>query len=114
MNGEPLPPEHGFPVRVIIPGWYGVNSVKWIEELRVMDRMIAGPEWENYTRWQQDYYRLKFDDETPADSDQLDNFDTWDQMAGESVPNPYLYDQNVMSLIGYPDEMWSARDRTGR
>lgn len=37
MNGEPLSPEHGFPVQVIVPGWYGVNSVKWVEEFRVMN-----------------------------------------------------------------------------
>ena len=30
MNGEPLTPEHGFPLRLIVPGWYGVASVKWL------------------------------------------------------------------------------------
>jgi DMSO/TMAO reductase YedYZ molybdopterin-dependent catalytic subunit len=30
MNGEPLPPEHGYPVRLIAPGWYGVANVKWL------------------------------------------------------------------------------------
>jgi DMSO/TMAO reductase YedYZ molybdopterin-dependent catalytic subunit len=33
MNGEPLPPEHGFPVRLIVPGWYGMASVKWVTRL---------------------------------------------------------------------------------
>jgi DMSO/TMAO reductase YedYZ molybdopterin-dependent catalytic subunit len=33
MNGEPLPPRHGFPVRLIVPGWYAVASVKWLTEI---------------------------------------------------------------------------------
>jgi DMSO/TMAO reductase YedYZ molybdopterin-dependent catalytic subunit len=33
MNGEPLPPRHGFPVRLIVPGWYAVASVKWLTEV---------------------------------------------------------------------------------
>ena len=36
MNGEPLPPEHGFPVRMIVPGLYGfVSATKWVSELKV-------------------------------------------------------------------------------
>lgn len=105
MNDELLPPDHGFPVRVIVPGWYGVNSVKWVEELRVMDRMMTGEEWEQYTHWQQDFYRLKFDpDEGPEENDDLAEFDTWEQLVGEEVASPYLYDQNVMSLVGYPTD----------
>jgi sulfane dehydrogenase subunit SoxC len=30
MNGAPLPPQHGFPVRVVVPGWYGMTHVKWL------------------------------------------------------------------------------------
>lgn len=36
MNGEPLPPEHGFPVRLVVPGLYGyVSATKWVTELKV-------------------------------------------------------------------------------
>ncbi|MTE24701.1 molybdopterin-dependent oxidoreductase, partial [Microbacterium sp. ZXX196] len=36
MNGEPLPPEHGFPVRMVVPGLYGyVSATKWLTELKV-------------------------------------------------------------------------------
>ena len=35
MNGEPLTPSHGFPVRLLVPGWYGVASVKWLMRLEV-------------------------------------------------------------------------------
>jgi DMSO/TMAO reductase YedYZ molybdopterin-dependent catalytic subunit len=33
MNGEPLPPGHGAPVRLIAPGWYGVANVKWLSHI---------------------------------------------------------------------------------
>jgi len=42
MNGEALRPEHGFPVRVIIPGLYGVQNVKWLAALTVVNRPYAG------------------------------------------------------------------------
>jgi hydroxyacylglutathione hydrolase len=42
MNGEPLPPRHGFPLRVVVPGWYGVASVKWLTELQVVAEPFAG------------------------------------------------------------------------
>lgn len=36
MNGQPLPPEHGFPVRLVVPGLYGyVSATKWVTELKV-------------------------------------------------------------------------------
>ena len=30
MNGAPLPPQHGFPLRLVVPGWYGMTNVKWL------------------------------------------------------------------------------------
>jgi len=42
MNGEPLPIQHGHPLRVIVPGWYGVASVKWLTEIEVIDRLFRG------------------------------------------------------------------------
>ena len=42
MNGGPLPPEHGFPVRLIAPGWFGVANVKWLNRIEVMDHRYAG------------------------------------------------------------------------
>jgi DMSO/TMAO reductase YedYZ molybdopterin-dependent catalytic subunit len=42
MNGAPLPPEHGFPVRLIAPGWYGVANVKWLTRIEVRDGRYAG------------------------------------------------------------------------
>jgi DMSO/TMAO reductase YedYZ molybdopterin-dependent catalytic subunit len=42
MNGEPLPLRHGFPLRAIVPGWYGVASVKWLTEIEVINRPFGG------------------------------------------------------------------------
>jgi DMSO/TMAO reductase YedYZ molybdopterin-dependent catalytic subunit len=42
MNGVPLPREHGFPVRLIAPGWYGVANVKWLTRIEVIDRPFRG------------------------------------------------------------------------
>lgn len=42
MNGEPLEADHGFPLRLFVPGWYGVASVKWLVRIAVIDRPFAG------------------------------------------------------------------------
>lgn len=42
MNGEPLPREHGGPVRVLTPGWYGTYHVKWIKRVTVVDQPFEG------------------------------------------------------------------------
>ena len=42
MNGESLPIQHGYPLRVVVPGWYGVTSVKWLTEVAVIDRPFIG------------------------------------------------------------------------
>lgn len=42
MNGVPIPPVHGFPLRLIVPGWEGAYSVKWLTDLRVLDREFDG------------------------------------------------------------------------
>lgn len=42
MNGQPLPPVHGFPLRVIVPGWEGAYSIKWLNNVRVTDREFDG------------------------------------------------------------------------
>ena len=42
MNGEAIPPEHGGPLRLIVPSWYGMASVKWLAEIRLVDRPFEG------------------------------------------------------------------------
>jgi sulfane dehydrogenase subunit SoxC len=39
MNGGPLPPQHGFPLRLLVPGWYGMAQVKWLTGID----LVAGP-----------------------------------------------------------------------
>ncbi|MER5771494.1 sulfite oxidase [Streptomyces sp. NPDC001985] len=51
MNGEPLPYDHGFPVRVIVPAWIGIASVKWVGDIEVSDTPLASP-------WNTQLYRL--------------------------------------------------------
>lgn len=43
MNGETLPAEHGFPLRLILPGWYGMAQIKWLSRIEFMDRRYEGP-----------------------------------------------------------------------
>ncbi len=42
MNGEALEPNHGAPLRLFVPGWYGVASVKWLRTMRVTDQPYQG------------------------------------------------------------------------
>lgn len=63
MNGQPLEREHGFPLRLVVPGWYGVSWVKWLNRIEVLDRRymskymaqdyvtLRGEEREDKTIW---------------------------------------------------------------
>jgi DMSO/TMAO reductase YedYZ molybdopterin-dependent catalytic subunit/rhodanese-related sulfurtransferase/glyoxylase-like metal-dependent hydrolase (beta-lactamase superfamily II) len=42
MNGEALPLQHGYPLRLIVPGWYGVASVKWLTTIELADHPFVG------------------------------------------------------------------------
>jgi DMSO/TMAO reductase YedYZ molybdopterin-dependent catalytic subunit len=42
MNGAPLPAQHGYPLRLIVPGWYGVASVKWLTDIELTSEAFAG------------------------------------------------------------------------
>ena len=42
MSGEILTPDHGFPVRLIVPRWYGMASVKWLTRIRVLEKPFVG------------------------------------------------------------------------
>jgi DMSO/TMAO reductase YedYZ molybdopterin-dependent catalytic subunit len=51
INGQPLPPQHGFPLRLIVPGWYGMTSVKWLARITAVTEPFEG--------FQMDAYRLR-------------------------------------------------------
>jgi sulfane dehydrogenase subunit SoxC len=42
LNGHPLPPQHGFPLRLVVPGWYGMTNVKWLERITLVDEPFGG------------------------------------------------------------------------
>ena len=42
MNGRPLLPQHGFPLRLVVPGWYGMTNVKWLSRITVLNRAFEG------------------------------------------------------------------------
>ncbi|EGX56508.1 nitrate reductase (NADH) [Streptomyces zinciresistens K42] len=42
MNGGPLPPQHGHPLRLVVPGWYGMAHVKWLREITVAAEPFTG------------------------------------------------------------------------
>lgn len=42
MNGQPLEPQHGFPLRLIVPGWYGMSSVKWLDRIEAIAEPFQG------------------------------------------------------------------------
>ena len=83
MNGQPLPPQHGAPVRLVAPGWYGMAHVKWLHRIEVLDRAFDG--FQNVTA-----YRIKTGDE-----------------AGEPVTR--IRPRALMAPPGFPDFMSRAR-----
>ncbi|WP_370614304.1 sulfite oxidase [Mumia sp. Pv 4-285] len=60
MNGAPLPPQHGAPVRLVVPGWYGMAHVKWLIRITILDRPFDG--FQNATA-----YRIKRDPGDPGE-----------------------------------------------
>jgi DMSO/TMAO reductase YedYZ molybdopterin-dependent catalytic subunit len=56
MNGEALPLEHGYPLRLVVPGWYGVASVKWLTEIEVLATAFDGyfQTGKYFYEWQRD------------------------------------------------------------
>ena len=58
-NGVPLPPQHGFPLRLVVPGWYGMTSVKWLTRITVADEPFQG--YQMVTG-----YRMRRDEDDPG------------------------------------------------
>ncbi len=42
INGQPLPPQHGFPLRLVVPGWYGMTHVKWLRSITLVTQPFRG------------------------------------------------------------------------
>ncbi len=60
VNGEPLLPDHGYPVRLVLPGWVGIANIKWLGALEVATTELASP-------WSTEWYRMTGGDH-PADA----------------------------------------------
>lgn len=53
MNGQPLQPQHGFPLRLLVPGWYGMASVKWLSRIEAVAEPFHGYQMEQVYRYAQ-------------------------------------------------------------
>jgi DMSO/TMAO reductase YedYZ molybdopterin-dependent catalytic subunit len=84
LNGEPLPPQHGAPLRLVVPGWYGMTSVKWLERITVLDRPFEGYQ-------QAQAYRFRRSEED------------------EGVPVTRIWPRALMVPPGVPDFMTRER-----
>src|SRR4051812_28743582 len=51
VNGVPLPPQHGFPLRLVVPGWYGMTNVKWLASIEVVAEPFTGYQHERGYRF---------------------------------------------------------------
>lgn len=60
MNGAPLEPQHGYPLRLIVPGWYGMTSVKWLDRVEAIAEPFQGYQMDSYR------YRQKTDESGEA------------------------------------------------
>ena len=69
MNGAPLPVAHGGPVRLIVPGWAGIASTKWVASIEAIDRAFDGF-WnaDNYVIWDEQGHALRPVAEMPPKS----------------------------------------------
>jgi DMSO/TMAO reductase YedYZ molybdopterin-dependent catalytic subunit len=59
VNGAPLPAQHGFPLRLVVPNWYGMTNVKWLGRIDVVDEPFAGYQQANA-------YRMRSDPDDPG------------------------------------------------
>lgn len=53
MNGRPLEPQHGYPLRLIVPGWYGMTSVKWLDRIEAIGEPFQGYQMDHAYRYAQ-------------------------------------------------------------
>jgi DMSO/TMAO reductase YedYZ molybdopterin-dependent catalytic subunit len=54
LNGAPLPAQHGFPLRLLVPGWYGMTNVKWISRITLIDEPFRGYQQARGYHWRLD------------------------------------------------------------
>lgn len=84
MNGQPLSPQHGYPLRLVIPGWYGMAHVKWLRSITFVDQPFRGYQ-------QEASYHIASSDEESG------------------VPVTRMVPRSLMIPPGIPDYMSRAR-----
>ena len=60
VNGVPLPPQHGYPLRLVVPGWYGMTSVKWLARMTLLEEPFDGYQMRHA-------YRVRRDEDDPGE-----------------------------------------------
>ncbi|PZS25953.1 MAG: sulfite oxidase [Pseudonocardiales bacterium] len=83
MNGAPLPPQHGYPLRLVVPGWYGMAQVKWLDRISAVAEPFDG--------YQMRAYRLRQHPDDPG------------------VPLTRIEPRALLAPPGFPDFMSRAR-----
>ena len=84
VNGVPLPPQHGFPLRLVVPGWYGMASVKWLSRIALLDAPFDGYQMRHS-------YRVRLDEDE------------------EGEPITTIAPRSLMIPPGIPDFLTRAR-----
>jgi DMSO/TMAO reductase YedYZ molybdopterin-dependent catalytic subunit len=88
MNGQILPPDHGFPVRILVPGWIGIANIKWVGRIEVSEQPLYSP-------WNTDSYVFIGPDYRPE----------------PPAKGPILTFQNIKSALELP---WHGEIPAGR
>ncbi|MCP2338373.1 sulfite oxidase [Actinomadura rupiterrae] len=101
MNGAPLPPDHGFPVRLVVPHWVGIASIKWLGDIEVADHALTSP-------WNTRYYRMFGPSFPPEGSEPLT---TMNVKSAFELPFPATLDGREVTLTG---RSWSGTGRVRR
>ncbi len=83
INGQPLPPQHGFPLRLLVPGWYGMTSVKWLRRITAVAEPFDG--------YQMDAYRLR------------------QESGDEGIPVTRMQPRALMIPPGFPEFFYRTR-----
>jgi DMSO/TMAO reductase YedYZ molybdopterin-dependent catalytic subunit len=107
MNGVPLPPDHGFPLRLVVPGWVGISSIKWVGQIEVSDQPL-------FSLWNTQQYRL-LGTGYPADSPPLTSQvvkSAWELARGASSALPAARQAHRPRVVG--DERDQERGRQHR
>ena len=106
MNGEPLQPQHGFPLRLVVPGWYGMASVKWLDRIDAIGQPFQGYQMDNTYR-----YKLSGDD----DGDPVNRIRVRALMAPPGIPDFLTRTRLVQAgPVALSGRAWAGPDRVSR